>query len=247
MKILIFLILTVLLQGTGTNHSKNQQSSSDPGEKILLMTAEAMGGLENLQKIKNFRVTTRSILWLTSTKVNLEVTETILLPDKTKQILKMEQGTRIQILNGKKGWKQIAGKTSPLSQVELKEMQRGLFRDTIHLFQSFVKKEVTIRYLGEERIGGKTFYILQIKNPTGDFFNLYIDAESLLIYKKTYQGSAEVQLARLEEIYSEYQTVDGIKIPFHVLVRARGAKFMESDVLEVHFNLPIKESFFLPE
>ncbi|MFQ5865384.1 MAG: hypothetical protein ACE5IW_09175 [bacterium] len=223
----------------------NAQAASMKGREILQKAVEAAGGLEKFAEIKSFRIKTQNVIYLTQNEMQLTVTETVMLPNQTKQVMEMPQGKRIQVLNGDNGWKQIGQNIYALTEAEKREMKRGLFRDTIRIYRMSGSEDLQIKYFGEESVGGEQLYVLQIKNKFGDFFNLYVDAESFLAVKKTYHGTSEVGLAMLEEIYSDYREVDGIKLPFHIEVRANGRKFIDSVVVDAKFNLEISEEFFL--
>ena len=225
--------------------AKSDSANSTKAQKILMKAVEAAGGLESIKKIENFSIKTRNFITQTQTKTELIVTEIAQLPDKTKQIMKLPKGERIQVLDGNAGWKQIGPNVSDLSPAEIREMKKGLFRDTINIFKKSDSGKLELQYLSEETIAGKTNHVLQIKDHTGEFFNLYIDAKTFLISKKAYHGTSTVGLATLEEIYSDYQEADGIKLPFKIVVRANGRRFIESEVIEVKFNLELDEYFFL--
>ncbi|MFQ5706670.1 MAG: hypothetical protein ACE5HO_04425 [bacterium] len=230
----------------GAYHQAQEKSSdSAQAKKILQSAIAAMGGLEKVGKIRSFRIKTQNTLSLTQKDLLLIVTETVLLPDRTKQVMELPAGVRTQVLNGNRGWRQIGGSVSDLSATEQREMQRGLFRDTIHLYQMGEAGQLKLEYYGEEVLGGKRLLVLHISTDRGDYLNLYIDSQTFLPAKKTYQGSVEVGLATLEESYSDYRDVDGIKVPFHTLVKANGKKFIESKVIEANFNVKIAPEFFL--
>ena len=53
-------------------------------------------------------------------------------------------------------------------------------------------------------------------------------------------------LAALEEVYSDFKVIDGVRIPHHAIVRVRGKKFIESDVVNAEFNLKLGPDFFFP-
>jgi len=177
------------------------------------------------------------------------VSETVQLPDKTKQVFELATGKRIQVLNGETGWSKTGETVTDLSNAEKREMKRGLFRDTINLFKRFDGTELSVQYLGNEVVKKDTLLILNIKNNSGQFFKLYINSTTNLIDKKSYHGGGpEIAiLVTLEEIYSDYREIGGIKIPFHTLVKANGRKFIESNVVEAEFNLELREEFFVRE
>ncbi len=224
--------------------SARGQDNEDKARQILRQAVEAAGGAETFQNIENFTIKTESEIKGRQTKVQLTVTETIQLPDKTKQVMQLQNGTRIQVLNGKDSWKQIGDEFSALSALEQREMERGLFRDVINLLKYYDSPGYRIEYLNRESIGGDTFHILQVKNITNDYFSIHINAETFLVHKKTYQGAAEAGLATIEEVYSNYREVEGVMIPYRTVVRANGRDFIDSIVLEVAFNKELDSEFF---
>lgn len=237
-------LMTAVVANPVSAQFSAQEDACKRGREILEQAVEAAGGIKTFHNIKNFTIVTQNELKGRQVTTQLKVTETIQVPDKTKQVMELEQGTRVQVLNGRDSWKQINGQASPLSALEKKEMQRGLFRDIITLFSHFDTDSLVIKHFGDETLGGQHYYVLQIKNETRDFFNLYIDAKTHLIYKKTYRGAAEAGLATLEEIYSDYRQVEGVRIPHHTVVRANGRPFIEADVLEVRINGDLDREFF---
>lgn len=226
-------------------HRQEQGLTKAPDARDILMKAtEAAGGLRRFKQLDNFSIKTHNVIFQPNRKTDLTITEVAQLPDKSKQIWTLELGQRIQVLNGNHSWKQLNGEVSNLSEAEKREMQRGLLRLNINVLKMSVSESLSVDYMARETLGGKSNYVLQIKNESGDFFRLYIDAESYLIAKKSYQGAPEVGLATLEEVYSDYRKVDGIKIPFHTEVKANGRRFIETDVLEAKFNLALEDDFF---
>lgn len=225
-----------------------EQGDYVTGREILKKAVAAAGGIETFKKIDNFTIKTQNEITGAQTKTKLTVTETMQLPNKTKQIMQLPIGTRIQVLNGDNSWKKLNSTVSDLTQAEKREMQRGLFRDIINLFKRFDDDDyLEVKYFSDETLGGETHYVLQIKNSTGDFFNLYINSKTYLVQKKTYHGATEVGLATLEEIYSDYKEVDGIKIPHRTVVKANGKQFIDSIVVDAKINSKLAEGFFFED
>jgi len=247
-----FILVIILL--TCSKSFAFQQTKSNPedfvkGREILKKAIEAAGGVEAYGKIDNFRIKTESKIFGQRSTIELVVSETVKLPDKTQQVFELASGQRIQVLNGEIGWSKTGETVADISNAEIREMKRGLFRDTINLFKRFDDADIDVQYLGKETIKKNTLFILNIKNNSGDFFKLYVNSKTHLIEKKSYHGGGpEIAiLATLEEIYSDYHEVDGLKIPFHTVVKANGKKFIESTVVEAEFNVELSDDFFLKE
>ena len=125
--VLLAIVLTamgpVVLYGgqqAGPGQSGIRKDPVERGRSILEKAIEASGGKKVFAGITNFTIKTKSEITGLS-KISLTVTETILLPDKTKQILVLANGTRIQVLAGSQSWKQINSDVSALSSREKRE------------------------------------------------------------------------------------------------------------------------------
>ncbi len=249
MKFILVITFLSCTKGFAFQLTKSSPEDFVKGREILKKVIEAAGGVEAFGKIDNFRIKTESKIFGQRSTIELVVSETVQLPDKTKQVFELATGKRIQVLTGETGWSKTGETVTDLSNAEKREMKRGLFRDTINLFKRFADKALSMQYLGNEVVKKDTLFILTINNNSGEFFKLYVNSKTYFIVKKSYHGGGPEMaiLATLEEIYSDYREVDGLKIPFHTVVKANGKKFIESSVVEVKFNLDLGEGFFVKE
>ncbi len=247
------LIILMLLPGfliaqteSGTTDSTSGQTKMADADarKIFDAAVEAAGGKKVFHQLKNFKIKTHSKIFQPQMTIELDVTEISELPDKTKQIMELPAGKRIQVLNGISGWKQLGGKVDDLTSAEKREIRRGLLKSTFYLFKHFEDPNLQLTFLGEETRNRQKYLSIQIKDITGDFVNLSINAASHLVERKTYQGVSDAGLATLMESYSDYRKVDGIMLPFHTEVRANGKKFIDSVVTEAQINLSLRKDFF---
>lgn len=241
----IFVLTFFTLLGTSLSQEKAALNPTQLlGREMLRKAVTAAGGFEKFQNLENFSIKTRHILYQSTTQTELIVVETAQLPDKTKQVMTISSGERVQVLNDINSWKKIGAVYSDLTVAEKREMKRGLFLTNFNLFKLSEGEELRVQYFGQETLGGKTNHVLHITNTSGDFLNLYVNAETFLVEKKIYRGAAEVGLATLEETYSDYRVIQGIKMPFHTVVKANGRTFIETRVVEAKFNVPLSEDFF---
>jgi hypothetical protein len=51
--------------------------------------------------------------------------------------------------------------------------------------------------------------------------------------------------ANFEEIFSDFQEVSGVKLPFHKITHADGKKYAETKILELSINVPVDENLFI--
>lgn len=229
---------------TADSISGQTEMADADAQKIFAAAVEAAGGKAAFHDLKNFKIKTHSKIYQPQMTIELDVTEISELPDRTKQIMELPAGKRVQVLNGISGWKQLGGKVDDLTSAEKREIRRGLLKSTFYLFKHFDDPNLKVTFLGEETRNRQKYLSIQVKDITGDFVNLSINATSYLVERKIYQGASAAGLATLMESYSDYRKVDGIMIPFHTEVRANGKKFIDSVVTEAQINLSLRKDFF---
>lgn len=215
------------------------------GPQVLLKAVEAAGGQQKFLEIDNYEVTTESRVASSSKWINMLITETIQFPDRTRQVFHIGDAERIQALDGLQGWKRLEGKKTALSEVQRREMERALFRDTIAVYRQALMGTLKVILAGQETTSTDTTLVLEVRSRQGNHFTLYLDATSHLPVRKSYQGGSEVDFAGFTEKYGDYRKVDGIWFPYSIVVETNGKTFIESTVQEVSFNLKLRPDFFL--
>lgn len=212
--------------------------------EILNKAIAAMGGKVELAQIENYTAVTKTTATGALTKIKMTVTETNQPPSRSKQLFEMDKGFRILCLAGNQSWQQIGRDVSNLSRLQRREMERAFFRDTINFFNHHDAVGTSVKYIGEQKLAGRTFHILEIKNLSSDSFSLYIDAETSLIAKKTYHGAAQAGFTLFEESYSDYRLVAGLMVPHKIVVKTNGKIFIESELTQFEVNQELPEDFF---
>lgn len=88
----------------------------------------------------------------------------------------------------------------------------------------------------------KRFYVLQITPKGGRPFQLWIDSTTYLIDHTVEKQDIETR----SNYFSDYQTVNGVKVPFAVLSTNGDKPYDQHMTLQsIEFNKPVRESVFL--
>jgi hypothetical protein len=69
---------------------------------------------------------------------------------------------------------------------------------------------------------------------------LFINHDSGLIERVKYDTPA----GTVTEEYSDYRIVEGIRVPFHTVVRRPGGGTIERDIRRIHFNVALPPGLF---
>jgi hypothetical protein len=94
---------------------------------------------------------------------------------------------------------------------------------------------------GKQQEQGKSFYVLRITPQGGRPFDLWIDATTYLLDHTVEKADIETRTI----YYSDYRTVNGVKVPFAVRSTNGETQYDQFIALEkIEFNAPIQEAQF---
>jgi hypothetical protein len=87
--------------------------------------------------------------------------------------------------------------------------------------------------------------IFLTSDPSGNELKMYADQVTYLPVKESYRGSGMAGPTDLEDFFSDYRDVSGVKLPFHQLTNAEGKKFAETKILEMNLNAQVDPNLFI--
>lgn len=220
------------------------EQSLAEGKKLLKRVIEALGGEKNLQAIQSIKSAAQIELSMGGQTMSASMKELIVYPDKQRQEMQMPFGKMVQVLNRDQGWAQRPQGVVALNASQLTEMKKSLMRDPFLLLRMAEKESYTVQSLGEEKANRKAYKVLLITNGDELSIKHFLNPQTYLIEKRVYQGNIMGRPAKLEEVFSDYREVSGIKIPFALTTFADGQKFLEGTFTEVQINPAIDPALF---
>jgi hypothetical protein len=126
----------------------------------------------------------------------------------------------------------------------LRELAIGLRRDTIALLLAAHDGRVRVRALPDVKDdAGKLHHALEFSANDLDPVVLSIDPRTHLVAKQTYLVRGPEQ-ALIEELFSEYQAVDGVQVAFLARVRRGGEIVLQRQVTDIKINAPLSPALF---
>jgi hypothetical protein len=151
--------------------------------------------------------------------------------------------------NGDKGWQQGRISTDPRHQPrDMRANEHENFKlEDPYFFALQLKQLVTGLHVARvEEVGGKQAYVVAGRTPVLPEVQLYFDKESGMLVRVATQTQGLV--GRLPTIYdySDFRTVDGVKMPFRWVSTdiAEGQSYTYQ-VDQVQQNVPVDESKFV--
>jgi len=215
------------------------------GRELLGRAVQACGGLEAFKAIKNVLIKSEISMTIPAGgEMGITSTVTFLPPDKIHQVMSLPFGEISQVMVKDSAWVVSPQGVQDMPESQKKEMKANLFRDLINLFRASDSEAITAQWLGEEEVEGKRAEVILISDTEGNSVKLFLDAETHLPLKQSYQGTTMTGPATIEEIYSQYRQVSEVKIPFHTLINAAGKKYAEVKVMELKINTEVNPKLF---
>ena len=176
--------------------------------------------------------------------IEAETTTYLQYPDHVRVETKGPQGVQIQVYDGQHGWVRDPAGLHEVPAQSLREMAANLQRDTVSALLAADRGELRARRLPDVKdADGAIRHALELSSPTLDPIVLHIDAQTGLIAKQAYVVRAPGQ-PLIEEMFSDYRPVDGVRVAFTAEVRADGKPIIRRRLSAIAINTALDPSLF---
>lgn len=228
-KVLLLLALCLLTFAKGY---------AQTADEIVDKYVAAIGGTDRWAKLKSMRMSGSLDL-----APGMKAPFTMTMMERTKMRFELEiQGMKmVQALDGDSGWKimPFQGKTDPerMSEEEVRSTKEQA--DYTGDLYDYKGKGSVVEMLGKEDMEGTETIKLKVTKKNGDVKYIYLDATSFLPLKETSKQKYADKEVEMSTINSNFQTVDGITMPFTVEIRGgddeqAGGQAMTFEKIEVN-------------
>src|SRR5947209_8768143 len=203
-------------------------AAADDAPRQIIEKAVKAGGAGNLAKLKVTRSKFRGTLETQGVTANITGEMLVQLPGQMKLVMNAEiqdQNVTISyVLNGAKGWLQVAGNTMAIEGADLEDEKEGLHAEQARMLVPLLRdKAFRLAPLGEIKVKGKDTVGVKVSSPGHKDINLYFDKKSGLLAKDERRGLDDNKQEVTEEVfYSEYRTIEGVKVPGKLLDHCDG-------------------------
>lgn len=240
--------------------------SLNGAREVLVAAAEAHGGLEKLRAIKTAyrggrgKTYTLGQGMLPDAPPIMRDLESELWMDFAGNRVRNETKSRIggvptnnrAVMSGDTGyfWNAATGtSTRAASAAQLTGLRNALRRDPLRLIVNALSRLESARSIGTEQFQGRAHDVLVIADTDGSLLTFYFDSQSHLLSKLETWSDAQVLGDTLtEQIFSDYRTVNGIKVPFRLTVRTAGQTVQETAYSTIRLDEPPPaEAFDIPK
>ena len=255
--------LVLLLTATPlvAQQSNASMRSYQQARRVLDDAIEAHGGVEALRAIKDFTLKEKGKLHArfqspaaeppfavgTSEETLIVDTERGFVFDDLKTANAGFNNWNRTVIKGTEGqnydmWSRTA---TPIVNPAVNNFRGQMRRLPPFVLLEALDRAQTLRYLGEDEIGGKRQKVISVIRPDNQELALSFDAQTNLLTKYGYlyadplTGDSEIA-----QTYSGYRTLGKLKIPTGRVLYNSGGVIQETEYTDVQFNTKPAESVF---
>jgi outer membrane lipoprotein-sorting protein len=229
----------------GVRASAQQQPPS--ADEIVAKNLAAKGGLEKMKAVQTMKKTSRLSTAMPGGQA-IEGTLTMYSkrPNLSRQEVNLAGQTVVTAFDGQTAWtidpmRGLSAPTPLSGPFGEATKEQSEFDDP---FVDYQARGFAIELVGTEAAGDRKFYHLRVTSKDHKVQHVYVDTVTSLESKvvselQTPQGKWE-----LEQRYSDFRDVDGLKVPFSIQTFINGTEQATVKVDKVEFNAKFDDSVF---
>lgn len=215
------------------------------GQEIIASVVEAHGGRPALEAIESYTLTGSGTASAQGMKIQLDVKEVYVLPDKryTEQSI-FGQKMR-QVLDGEAGWSiGPQGTTEMGAEEAAATWEDELTSGGIHFLLR--APELTLQALEPETIKGVAHDVVLVRDLGDKDLRLYIHPDTHMVTRADYRGKHPMTQtpADISTSYDDYRSVNGFMVPYATEMTIGGEPFLTFTVSSVAVNGDVDMSLF---
>jgi zinc protease len=214
--------------------------SRDGTREMISEAIQAKGGLEKLRSIRTVKADSTMFIDAPGGRVEVPTTTWIRYPDAFRVDAQMPGGMVTQVLVGENYWIRDPRGTSHASSEAARDLRSSVERDAIALLLSVVEGKRDLKKVLVQ-VEGRQMPALEIRGVSP--LTLILDASGLVTRLRYTVNTAQGPRA-VEESFSDYRDVNGLKVAFRAVLQRQGAPRVERIVKSFEYNIPLDSSLF---
>lgn len=212
---------------------KSDPAAAERGRALLKRAQQAMGGADKLAGVKDMTQSAEMAMAPAAGGMKIKQQNRWIAPTLFRQDQVLPIGTIVAYFDGKAGWLSLPQGVLPMPPQVVKQAQGEIFREWVTLVLSDRDPSRTVIAAGPNAV--------DISGTDGQSVRIEIDDATGLpvrqLYNETNMGGPP---SEVKETFSDWRDVDGIKLPYQVLIEQNEKKAGEAAVSEIKLNTGLK-------
>jgi predicted Zn-dependent peptidase len=198
------------------------------GKELLQRVQQALGGADQLAAVKDMQFHANLEVFTPGASMKVKQTNSFIAPWTLRQDNELPFLKQSVYSDGSSGWLAGMQGVQNLTPPVLKQIRGEAFRLWPELAMSDRDVDRTVNYAGDG--------VIDISSKDGESVRLSVDEKTGVPMKFAYQQSAAEGGSAVEEIFSDWRDVNGIRLPFQWTVMQGGKKFAGVTVQDYKIN-----------
>jgi len=198
------------------------------GKVLLQRVQQALGGADKLAAVKDLQFHADLEVFTPGASMKVKQTNSFIAPSTVRQDNELPFLKQSVYSDGASGWLSGMQGVQSLTAPVLKQIRGETFRQMTGLAMSDQDPDRTVSYVGEG--------VLEISSKDGESVRMSVDEKTRLPAKLAYQQSAAEGASAVEQVFSDWRDVNGIRLPFQWTVMQGGKKFAGVTVQDYKLN-----------
>ncbi len=219
------------------------QSTADRARALIRRAIDAKGGLALLRSIQTVRMQAVATVQSDGINTDLPTTTTIRYPGSFRIDSTTPAGRLVQVFSAGRYWVEDSKGVHEAPESMAAVIRGSVQRDTVPLLLALNDGKVSAT-IGETSEAGHELPTLEVALPGSSPLTLVFDPSTTLLSRAQYRLTSPAGDVTVEEIYSDYRDVKGLKVAFVTDVRRDGAPAVRRTLRTVEFNVPVDAALF---
>ncbi len=222
--------------------------ASDDLRSLIARAVSAKGGADLLRSIRTAKATGTMTVHDDRGQVQITTTTSIRYPGAFRVDAQTPRGPLVQVFTSGDAWVQDErGPRSAPRQVA-DDMRFNVQRDAVPMLLGLSDGRLSARKLPDVTIDGRSMTALEVQAPGMAPVTVLLDPATALIvrigYSVTGAPGGPASTTEMEETYSDYRDIGGLKVAHKAVVLRAGKPFIERVVRRFEFNVPLDPALF---
>jgi zinc protease len=200
-------------------------ASLQKGKELLKRVQQALGGADTLAAVKDLIYHGEAGIETPGATMKVKQANSYLAPSSLRQDIELPFAKQSVYSDGATGWLSTPQGMMGMTPAVQKQVHGEVFRQIPPLVLSDRDPDRTVNYVGEGTI--------EISSKDGESVRMQVDEKTGFPSKIIYQGS---QQGEVEQSYSDWREVSGIRLPFQWTIMQGGKKFASVTVADYKVN-----------
>src|SRR3984957_18558060 len=212
---------------------KPQAAQADPaslakGKALLGKVQQALGGVDKLAGVKDLQFHADVEVFTPGASMKVKQTNSFIVPSTVRQDNELPFLKQSVYTDGTSGWLSGMQGVQNLPPAVLKQIHGEAFRQIASLALSDRDPNRTVNQPSDG--------VLEISSKDGDSVSITVDEKTGLPAKLAYQQTPAEGGTAVEETFSDWRDVDGLRLPFQWSIMQGGKKFAGVTIQDYKIN-----------